>query len=635
MHPVPAGRHPDPGGLRRGRPRRRPHVRGRGARSRGGPPWRAVRRPVRPAARPSAGRGGRHRPRSQVYIANVVKCRPPDNRDPRPDEIGACRPYLTSRSPWSAPAWSSPWATSPPGSCSTPTRASPSCGARRTRWGRPTLVPTFHPAAALRGGGVVLAQMRADFVRAKQLMGGRREPDPRAGHRLGRWPPGSWPRPLATVCVPGDVLLLSGDLGAGKTTFAQGFGRALGIDEPITSPTFTLVRQYEMTAGATGVRMLLHADVYRLDHLGEIADLGLGQLVEDGGVALVEWGDAAEPVLGDRGAVPAVGGRPRRRRAAAYHRDRRRAPPGTAAGTTWWPPSPRGRCRMKVLALETATDLVGAALSARRRGGRALPPGRPGPRRAPGPGHRGGVRPVGLHAGRPRRPGRRRRSRAVHRAAGRGGHGQGARARRSASACSAVAASTSWPPAPTRRLRELARPGWSPSSTPGGARSSPPPTRFGRRGRPRRTRPRRHAHRPGGGAVAPEDLVAWCDDLAAAGPVLVVGDGAVRYRELLAPRPGLDVGLAHELSPPRRRPRWPASPCVDWPPARSPGPDRRGARLPPPGGRQDQLGGACAAAHGPPRAGRAAGDGRVAVRRPSPRRGNVCRSWWRRCAPGT
>ncbi len=103
---------------------------------------------------------------------------------------------------------------------------------------------------------------------------------------------------LAPVCRPGDVLLLSGDLGAGKTTFAQGFGAALGVDEPVTSPTFTLVRQYEVEPGPTGVRTLLHADVYRLEHLGEIADLGLGQLVEDGGVALVEWGDAAEPVLG-------------------------------------------------------------------------------------------------------------------------------------------------------------------------------------------------------------------------------------------------------------------------------------------------------------------------------------------------
>ena len=103
---------------------------------------------------------------------------------------------------------------------------------------------------------------------------------------------------VAALCVPGDVLLLSGDLGAGKTTFAQGFGRALGVLEPITSPTFTLVRQYEVPVGSSGVRTLFHADVYRLEHLGEIADLDLGQLVEDGGVALVEWGDAAEPVLG-------------------------------------------------------------------------------------------------------------------------------------------------------------------------------------------------------------------------------------------------------------------------------------------------------------------------------------------------
>lgn len=103
---------------------------------------------------------------------------------------------------------------------------------------------------------------------------------------------------LAPALRPGDAVALQGDLGAGKTTFAQGFGAALGIEEPVTSPTFTLVRQYEVVPGPSGVRTLLHADVYRLDHLGEIADLGLGQLVEDGGVALVEWGDAAEPVLG-------------------------------------------------------------------------------------------------------------------------------------------------------------------------------------------------------------------------------------------------------------------------------------------------------------------------------------------------
>jgi tRNA threonylcarbamoyladenosine biosynthesis protein TsaE len=117
---------------------------------------------------------------------------------------------------------------------------------------------------------------------------------------------------LAPRCVPGDVVLLAGDLGAGKTTFAQGFGTGLGVVEPVTSPTFTLVRQYPVPqpvvvpAGPSGpvsphltIRSLLHADVYRLDHLHEIVDLGLGELVEDGAVALVEWGDVAEPVLGE------------------------------------------------------------------------------------------------------------------------------------------------------------------------------------------------------------------------------------------------------------------------------------------------------------------------------------------------
>ncbi len=101
---------------------------------------------------------------------------------------------------------------------------------------------------------------------------------------------------VARLCVPGDIVLLAGDLGAGKTAFAQGFGDALGVDEPITSPTFALLRQY--SCGPGPIRTLLHADVYRLDHLQEIVDLGLGELVEDGGVAVVEWGDVAEPVLG-------------------------------------------------------------------------------------------------------------------------------------------------------------------------------------------------------------------------------------------------------------------------------------------------------------------------------------------------
>jgi len=105
---------------------------------------------------------------------------------------------------------------------------------------------------------------------------------------------------VAALARPGDVVLLVGGLGAGKTTFAQGFARGLGIDGPVTSPTFTLVRQYPVPnqpPSVTGIAQLLHADVYRLDSLAEVADLALAELVEDGAVALVEWGDAAAPVL--------------------------------------------------------------------------------------------------------------------------------------------------------------------------------------------------------------------------------------------------------------------------------------------------------------------------------------------------
>jgi tRNA threonylcarbamoyladenosine biosynthesis protein TsaE len=130
---------------------------------------------------------------------------------------------------------------------------------------------------------------------------------------------------IAPLCVPGDVLLLAGDLGAGKTAFAQGFGAGLGIDEAITSPTFTLVRQYPVE-GRPPVRTLVHADVYRLDHLREIVDLGLGELVEGGGVALVEWGDVAEPVLGEGSLAVQLA-------VAGDHDDGRMVTVGPAGGT--------------------------------------------------------------------------------------------------------------------------------------------------------------------------------------------------------------------------------------------------------------------------------------------------------------
>jgi tRNA threonylcarbamoyladenosine biosynthesis protein TsaE len=103
---------------------------------------------------------------------------------------------------------------------------------------------------------------------------------------------------LAPLCRPGDLVLLTGGLGAGKTVFAQGFAAALGVAGPVTSPTFTLVRQYACPPNPAGIEQFVHADLYRLDTLVEVLDLALPELVDDAAVGLVEWGEVAAPVLG-------------------------------------------------------------------------------------------------------------------------------------------------------------------------------------------------------------------------------------------------------------------------------------------------------------------------------------------------
>ena len=96
---------------------------------------------------------------------------------------------------------------------------------------------------------------------------------------------------LAELARPHDIILLAGDLGAGKTALVQGFGRGLGVSDAITSPTFTLARQYE------GRLPLNHLDVYRLDQMDEVFDVGLPELLDEGAVTVIEWGDAIIPAL--------------------------------------------------------------------------------------------------------------------------------------------------------------------------------------------------------------------------------------------------------------------------------------------------------------------------------------------------
>lgn len=96
---------------------------------------------------------------------------------------------------------------------------------------------------------------------------------------------------LSSLVRAGDVVVLAGDLGAGKTAFVQGVGRGLDVPDRITSPTFTLVHVYE------GRLPVHHLDVYRLEQLSEALDLGLPEMLDDGSVVLIEWGDAILPVL--------------------------------------------------------------------------------------------------------------------------------------------------------------------------------------------------------------------------------------------------------------------------------------------------------------------------------------------------
>lgn len=96
---------------------------------------------------------------------------------------------------------------------------------------------------------------------------------------------------LASALRPGDVVLLAGGLGSGKTLFTGGLAAGLGVEEQVVSPSFVLVRQYD-----SGFMPVVHVDVYRLGSLNEFDDLDVFELAEDG-VLVIEWGDAVEPAM--------------------------------------------------------------------------------------------------------------------------------------------------------------------------------------------------------------------------------------------------------------------------------------------------------------------------------------------------
>jgi len=94
----------------------------------------------------------------------------------------------------------------------------------------------------------------------------------------------------------GDVVALHGPLGAGKTTLVKGIARSLLIEEPVTSPSFTLIAEYEGIREAAAV-ILYHVDLYRISHPGELEDLGIEEILNGEGICVIEWAEKAADFL--------------------------------------------------------------------------------------------------------------------------------------------------------------------------------------------------------------------------------------------------------------------------------------------------------------------------------------------------
>ena len=100
---------------------------------------------------------------------------------------------------------------------------------------------------------------------------------------------------LGEQAKPGEVICLNGDLGVGKTVFTKGFAEGLGITEPVNSPTFTIVQQYD-----SGRMPLYHFDVYRIGDVEEMDEIGYEDYFYGDGVCLIEWANLIEEILPEK-----------------------------------------------------------------------------------------------------------------------------------------------------------------------------------------------------------------------------------------------------------------------------------------------------------------------------------------------
>lgn len=98
---------------------------------------------------------------------------------------------------------------------------------------------------------------------------------------------------IAKLLKEGDIINLNGDLGAGKTYFTKGIAKGLEIDDYITSPTFTIVNEYE------GKIPLYHFDVYRINDIREMYEIGFDEYIYGSGISVIEWGDIISDIIPD------------------------------------------------------------------------------------------------------------------------------------------------------------------------------------------------------------------------------------------------------------------------------------------------------------------------------------------------
>ena len=101
-------------------------------------------------------------------------------------------------------------------------------------------------------------------------------------------------RQLGQFAKPGEIYCLNGDLGVGKTVFTKVFADGIGIQEPVNSPTFTIIQQYE-----EGRLLLYHFDVYRISDIDEMEEIGYEDYFFGDGVCLIEWANLIEEIIPD------------------------------------------------------------------------------------------------------------------------------------------------------------------------------------------------------------------------------------------------------------------------------------------------------------------------------------------------